>query len=109
MRVAIFSDIHGNCFALDAMLADAERQQMDHFLCLGDAVQGGAQPAETVARLRELGCPIVMGNADAWLLSGRVTGNETVSSERLQAMHEVREWSLTQLSSGHWLVISRGL
>ena len=49
-------------------------------VCLGDAIQGGPQPAETVARLRELGCPVVMGNADAWLLSGEATGSEATSA-----------------------------
>ena len=69
MRLAVISDIHGNCFALDAVLADlrADLEPVDATVCLGDAIQGGPQPAETVARLRELGCPVVMGNADAWL------------------------------------------
>ena len=58
-------------------------------------MQGGAQPVETVARLRELGCPIVMGNADAWLLTGEVTSdNEAVT----EAQETVRQWSLAQLS-----------
>jgi predicted phosphodiesterase len=103
MRVAIFSDIHGNCFALDAMLADAERQQMDHFLCLGDAVQGGAQPAETVARLRELGCPIVMGNADAWLLSGQNTSDHEQVTDRMEM---TRMWSLGQLPEADQVFIA---
>jgi hypothetical protein len=67
-------------------------------VCLGDAIQGGPQPAEVVARLRELGCPVVMGNADAWLLTGEETGAETIEAERLRKMEEVRGWSLAQLS-----------
>ena len=39
-------------------------------VCLGDAIQGGPQPAQVVSRLKELACPVVMGNADAWLLTG---------------------------------------
>jgi predicted phosphodiesterase len=96
MRVAIISDMHGNCFALDAVLADLDRDPADSILCLGDAVQGGAQPAETVARLRELGCPVVMGNADAWMLTGQETGKEGPATDR---MLEIREWSLSRLSS----------
>ena len=96
MRIAVISDIHGNCLALEAALADIERHPPDQMVCLGDAIQGGAQPAETVRRLRELACPVVMGNADAWLLTGIDTGTaETVSNEQL----EVREWSLSKLSS----------
>ena len=69
MRVAIISDMHGNCFALDHVLQALQRETIDQIVCLGDAIQGGPQPAETTARLRELGCPIVMGNADDWMLT----------------------------------------
>jgi predicted phosphodiesterase len=98
MRLAIVSDIHGNCLALDAVLADLEAHPADQLLCLGDAIQGGPQPAESVARLRGLGCPVVMGNADAWLLSGVETGGEDISAERRRQLDAVRAWSLAQLS-----------
>jgi predicted phosphodiesterase len=96
MRIAVISDIHGNCFALDVALADIRRAAVDQVVCLGDAIQGGAQPAEVVARLRELGCPVVMGNADAWLLTGQETGAEQPATDQMRA---IREWSLAQLSS----------
>ncbi len=97
MRVAVISDIHGNCVALDAALADLKQHPADQVVCLGDAIQGGPQPAETVARLRELDCPIVMGNADAWLLSGVTTGSEPTSEERQRMLDAVRDWSLSRL------------
>ena len=95
MNIAVISDIHGNCFALDTVLADLQQRPADRIVCLGDAIQGGAQPAQTVARLRELGCPIVMGNADAWLLTGAVTNPQEEVTEKQQ---QAREWSLSQLS-----------
>jgi putative phosphoesterase len=99
MRIAVFSDIHGNCLALDEALRDMEGQRpVDRMVCLGDAIQGGPQPAETVARLRELACPVVMGNADAWLLSGEHAEEPGLDEERLRKMSEVREWSLSKLS-----------
>jgi predicted phosphodiesterase len=94
MRVAVFSDIHGNGVALDAVLSDLQRFPADQLVCLGDAIQGGPQPAEVVAKLRRLACPMVMGNADAWLLTGRETGNEGVSP----AQEAMRQWSLERLS-----------
>jgi predicted phosphodiesterase len=94
MRITIFSDIHGNYVALDAILADLRERPTDAMVCLGDAIQGGPQPAETVARLREIGCPIVMGNADAWLLTGEDSGAEAISERQIA----VREWSLSRLS-----------
>jgi predicted phosphodiesterase len=98
MRVAIISDMHGNAVALDAALADLRRDPPDQIVCLGDAIQGGPQPAEVVARLRALACPVVMGNADAWLLTGEETGAEAISDERRRVLDEVRAWSLTRLT-----------
>jgi predicted phosphodiesterase len=98
MRVAIISDIHGNAFALDVVIADFKRDAVDQLVCLGDAIQGGPQPAEVVGRLRELACPVVMGNADAWLLTGEETGAEAISDTRLLKMNDVRTWMLEQLS-----------
>jgi putative phosphoesterase len=66
VRVAVFADIHGNAGALDAILADLE--PADAVVCLGDVAEGGPQPVECVERLRELGCPIVLGNTDEWLV-----------------------------------------
>jgi len=95
MRIAVISDIHGNLVAFDAVLADLKGEKFDRMVCLGDAIQGGAQPAETAQRLREVGCPVVMGNADAWMLTGVETDGEHPASQELI---DVREWSLKQLS-----------
>jgi putative phosphoesterase len=103
MRIAVFSDIHGNCVALDAVLSDLHHHPADRLVCLGDVIQGGPQPAETVARLREVGCPIVMGNADAWLLSGQTANSTEPVTERQQA---VRAWSLTRLTQADQAFIS---
>jgi predicted phosphodiesterase len=93
-RTAVFSDIHGNCVALNAVLADIASANVDQTVCLGDAIQGGPQPTETVERLRALGCPIVMGNADDWLLTAKNTGSEAVTEKQIA----VREWQLSRLS-----------
>jgi len=106
MRIAIFSDIHGNLFALDHLLVDIKGQHIDQLVCLGDAIQGGPQPKETVQRLRGLNCPIVMGNADAWLLTGIETAHEPLSPERLKVLEAVRQWSLTKLNEDDHAFIS---
>ena len=98
MRIGIISDIHGNDLAFEAVEADIRNQNIDQIVCLGDAVQGGAQPAGVVQRLRRLNCPVVMGNADAWLLSGEETVDEGIPPERLRKMGEIRTWSLSQLN-----------
>ncbi|HVA90554.1 MAG TPA: metallophosphoesterase family protein [Chloroflexota bacterium] len=68
MRVAAFSDTHGNLPALDAVLEDMSRQgPFDHVLMAGDLVAGGPHPAETLAAIRALHCPVVLGNTDFYL------------------------------------------
>lgn len=67
MRIAILSDIHGNLTALDAVLADLDRQRPDLVVHGGDLVTRGAQPAEVVDAVRCLGWPGVLGNTDALL------------------------------------------
>src|SRR5947209_504700 len=96
MRIAVISDMHGNCLALDAVLADLRRDPADRIVCLGDTIQGGPQPAEVVARLRELACPVVMGNADDWVLTGQ---DPTMREEVLERQRQGREWTLAHLSA----------
>src|SRR5215470_2821062 len=64
MRFAIFSDVHANLEALDAVLANAHARKCTHFVCLGDVVGYNANPHECVERIQELDCPIVKGNHD---------------------------------------------
>src|SRR5262249_34146437 len=61
--------IHGNLLALDAVLADLERERLDRLVCLGD-VCFGPQAHECLGRIRELGCPVVLGNWDSWSIDG---------------------------------------
>ena len=64
MRIAVFSDIHANIHALQAVLDDIETQQPDRTLCLGDLVGYGAFPNEVVEMIRKSGIPTIKGNYD---------------------------------------------
>ena len=99
MRLAVISDMHGNDIAFEAAETDIQKQEVDQIVCLGDAIQGGPQPATVVQRLRALNCPVVMGNADAWLISSVETADEDIPPERLKKMGEIRTWSLSQLTN----------
>lgn len=70
MRVAVLADIHGNVWALDAVLADVQAIGADHVLNLGDCFWGPLAPGRTFERLRELGWPTVRGNQDRIVLEG---------------------------------------
>lgn len=65
MRIAIFSDIHGNLPALDAVLADLTAQpEIDRTYCLGDLVGYAPFPNEVTERIRASGIPTIIGNYD---------------------------------------------
>jgi predicted phosphodiesterase len=65
-RIALFSDVHGNSSALDAVLADISAAGIGpgSVYCLGDLVGYGPDPVGVVARLRAAGIPTVRGNYD---------------------------------------------
>lgn len=64
MRLAVISDIHANLPALEAVLADIERQDVDDVLCLGDLVGYAPWPNEVTAAILARGIPTIMGNYD---------------------------------------------
>jgi putative phosphoesterase len=96
MRVAVISDIHGNLPAFEAALADILIQQVDQIVCLGDVAAGGPQPREVIARLRDLNCPVVMGNADEWLLNPQPGEARDEDARRITA---IELWGARQLAS----------
>jgi predicted phosphodiesterase len=53
MQVAIFSDVHGNLTAMQAVLADFERQRPDYTVFAGDLCLFGARPSDTLRLSRE--------------------------------------------------------
>ncbi len=46
MKRAIISDIHGNLEALNVVMEDIEKQNVDEIFCLGDVIGYGANPLE---------------------------------------------------------------
>lgn len=63
-RFALFSDIHGNLLALDAVLADIDAAGVNERYCLGDLVGYGPEPVAVIERIRLLGIPTIQGNYD---------------------------------------------
>jgi predicted phosphodiesterase len=68
MRIAIFSDVHGNLSGLEAVLADIERHRPDLIVVAGDLCMLGPRPVECVQLIRQRRLPTVVGNTDAWIL-----------------------------------------
>jgi len=65
MRIGLFSDVHANLEALEAVLKGYENERIDRYVCLGDIVGYGANPNECCQRVRELTDLVVLGNHDA--------------------------------------------
>ena len=69
MRIAAISDIHGNLFALEAVLSDIARRGADLTVNLGDILSGPLLPRETAERLIALGLPTIRGNHERQVLA----------------------------------------
>ena len=95
LTIALIADIHGNLAALDTILDTLKAEPPDQIVCLGDVAATGPQPREVLRRLRELGCPVVMGNADAELLDRTPSGHE--ANEDSRRIADISRWCAAQL------------
>jgi predicted phosphodiesterase len=63
-RLALFSDVHGNRPALEAVLADIAARGISRVHCLGDLVGYGPDPNGVIDLMRERRIPSLLGNYD---------------------------------------------
>ena len=67
--LGILYDVHGNLPALEAVLAEADGEDIGEWLLGGDYCAFGPWPVETLARLRELeNATWLRGNGERWLV-----------------------------------------
>ena len=92
MRYAIYSDIHGNLEAFQAVLSILDEERIDQHICLGDIVGYGANPRECLQLVVESKAIVVGGNHDY-----AVAGNLTPEFFN-QYAREAVIWSQKQLS-----------
>jgi predicted phosphodiesterase len=67
MRVAIVSDLHGNTFALEAILEDIAKQGVDQIIVAGDSVNGHPNSKQCWDMVMKLGCPVLQGNHEQYM------------------------------------------
>jgi predicted phosphodiesterase len=94
MRIALISDLHASEVALEATLRDIRRVGVDQIICLGDVATLGPRPKEIIARLRQLGCPCILGNHDEFLFNPAILSTYTEVPIIVQAV----DWCREQLS-----------
>lgn len=99
-RLALFSDVHANLQALDAVLADIARVAPDAARYhLGDLVGYQAQPNEVVARLLREAIPGVSGNYDATVaMRYKHCGCRADTPRQEELAHVSFAWTLEQVS-----------
>jgi predicted phosphodiesterase len=85
LRLAVVTDIHGNLGALDAVTRDLERRGVEQVVHGGDLCLMGSSPAEVVDRIRELGWPGVVGNADELLWRAEAKAEQLERAPKLAA------------------------
>lgn len=104
-RLAVISDVHGNRWALEAVLEDIGRRGVRDVVNLGDCLYGPLDPAGTADLLMALGLPTVRGNEDRLLVEGRGQGD---APDAHAAASPSLAYTLACLSPSHlaWL---RGL
>ncbi|MEW6749920.1 MAG: metallophosphoesterase family protein [Candidatus Latescibacterota bacterium] len=99
MRTAIISDIHANLEALEAVCQRAAGLGVEAWVCLGDIVGYGVDPAACLARVRSLTEVVVLGNHDA--AAAGLLGTHEFSAPARRAV----EWTASRLSEAEraWL------
>ncbi|MCX6564966.1 MAG: metallophosphoesterase family protein [Candidatus Aminicenantes bacterium] len=92
MRALIFSDVHGNIEALNAVLKFAKRHRVDRYICLGDLVGYGASPNETIQKIQTLKpLTVIRGNHDK-----AVSGHDSIETFNPIAAAAI-QWTKTRI------------
>ena len=94
-RIAVISDVHGNIWALQAVLDDVSRRGVDHIINLGDTVYGPLEPQATADSLLPLDVYSIQGNED------RILASDPAASPTLEYVLKTlsphsREWLSSQ-------------
>jgi len=111
MKLAVFSDVHGNLGALEAAWVDIEAAAPDVVWNLGDLAAFGARSAACVARIRQLResfgkekFHVIGGNTDRYLVTGERSKTPPAKDEEAfkkladsrQTADQVLNWNLRQ-------------
>jgi len=95
MRVAIFSDVHGNLEALIAVLEKIAAMDVARIICLGDVVGYGADPDECIDHIQASVDAVLAGNHD-WAAVG-LSDMENFNP----IAHTAIRWTIRHMSLAH--------
>lgn len=101
-RIAVFSDVHGNLEALEAILANMEKADFDEIVCLGDVIGLGPDSKACLDLIMRENIKLVLGNHERYYLNG--THNEMRMSEQ---EHQHHAWIHGQLGETYKPFLSK--
>lgn len=98
MHIAIFSDIHGNPYACEAVL-EAIRVEgpFDAVAAAGDHCFGGSDPACCIDRLREAGVQAVYGNTDEFIFNPEIAPPDEAHQREWHRYQAAAKWAAEKL------------
>jgi putative phosphoesterase len=104
MRVAAIYDIHGNLPALEAVLQEIRKSEVDSIVVGGDVLPG-PMPRETLTCLADLGIPVhcIHGNGEVAVLQ-QMAGKEPAAVPK--PYRPIIEWTAEQLDADHERLLS---
>ncbi len=103
MKVAVVSDIHGNLPALEAVLAQIDREGVDAIVNAGDTLSGPLLSVETAELLMARGIPMIAGNHERQVLElpiERMNASDACTAGLISARH--RAW-LASAPKTRWI------
>lgn len=69
MKLAVISDIHSNLLSFKFALKDAEKENVDSFLFLGDYITDGEDGNEILNIIKEKSENVILGNREKYILN----------------------------------------
>src|SRR5581483_625303 len=94
--LAVLADIHGNIWALEAVLADIRRRGIARVVDLGDSLNGPLEPRATVELLMREQIPSICGNDDRVLFPSSGLESPRLDAVRRSLTPEQMAWLQAQ-------------
>jgi predicted phosphodiesterase len=111
VKLGLVSDIHGNRVALEAVVADGRRQEVDQWWVLGDLVAIGPEPGRTLELLVDLPqMTAISGNTERYVLTNdrpRPRAVDVIARPQLLELYAAVQasfaWTCGALAAHGWL------
>jgi putative phosphoesterase len=98
IRIALFSDVHGNLTALNAVISELEKEAVDRHIFLGDVVDWGPFPRECLKVLCDFkGIMLIRGNHESYMLEQEFPAEKLAKIYKSE-MVENFAWTYAQIN-----------